>query len=97
MFFGGVLLSITRAATGKPFWGLGLPLLLLYALGSLKAWWRWQAVRLVLPVSERRGIWSQILLWPLTALLFAANALVAAWSQRIVWRGVEYDLKRLER
>ncbi len=94
VFFGGVLLSITRVVTGKPFWTLMLPLLLLYALGSLKAWWRWQAVRLVLPASERRGVGPQILLWPLTALLFAANALAAAWSQRIVWRGVEYDLKR---
>jgi len=38
-------------------------------------------------------VWAHLLLWPLTAVLFLYNALAAAASRRIVWRGITYELK----
>jgi hypothetical protein len=32
-------------------------------------------------------------LWPLASLLFLGNAVAAAMSRRVVWRGITYELK----
>ena len=86
VFFGGWLLAARRG------W-LVIPLLLLYALGSLKAYMRWQAVKLALDGRQERGLWAHLLLWPFTSVIYAYNALCAAFSRRIVWRGIGYELK----
>ena len=86
VFFGGWLLAARRG------W-LVIPLLLLYALGSLKAYMRWQAVKLALDGRQERGLWAHLLLWPFTSIIYAYNALCAAFSRRIVWRGIGYELK----
>jgi cellulose synthase/poly-beta-1,6-N-acetylglucosamine synthase-like glycosyltransferase len=86
-FFGGWAL----VAAGQLF--AALPLLALYALGSLKALWRWQAVKLAMDDEAARGLWAHLLLWPFTSAIYAANALAAAFSRRIVWRGIAYELK----
>ncbi len=86
IFFGGWLLATRR------LW-LVAPLLILYALGSLKAFWRWQAVKLAVGERSGRGLWAHLLLWPFTSAIYAYNALAAAFSRRIVWRGIEYELK----
>jgi hypothetical protein len=39
------------------------------------------------------GVWAHLLLWPVTAAVFLYNALAAALSRRIVWRGIGYELK----
>src|SRR2546421_587461 len=96
VFFGGLALAAARAAVGLPFaWPLALVAVVLL-LGVWKSFFRLRAVALVLEdyhAELRAGVWAHLLLWPLTAALFLYNALAAAFSRRIVWRGIEYELK----
>lgn len=95
-FFGGIALVIARAALGLTYaWPL-LLLAMVYLLGVWKAWLRLSAVRLALKGHSdllRRDAFSQLFLWPLTTLLFLYNALAAAFSRRITWRGITYELR----
>ena|SRR5918911_766737 len=96
IFFGGIVLAITRAALGLSF---VLPLafvLAIYALGTAKAFLRWRAINL--PLAEyreelRRGALSHLFLWPLASALYLYNALAALLSRKIKWRGITYELK----
>lgn len=61
-----------------------------------KAWLRLAAVRLVLTQCQsdlKRQLWTQNTLWLVTPLLFFYNALAAALSRRLTWRGITYELK----
>jgi cellulose synthase/poly-beta-1,6-N-acetylglucosamine synthase-like glycosyltransferase len=95
-FFGGLALTALLAAGELPFaWPLSL-VSVVFMLGVWKAFFRLRAVALALEDQHARiraGLWAHLLLWPLTAALFLYNALAAAFSRRIVWRGVEYELK----
>lgn len=95
-FFGGIALIVGRAALGLSFlW----PLLFIgavYLLGTWKAWLRWRTVGLVLSNHRallRRDAFAQLFLWPLSTALFLYNSLAAAFSRRITWRGIEYELR----
>jgi ceramide glucosyltransferase len=96
VFFGGIALTITRAALGLSY---ALPLLfvlLIFALGAAKSYVRWRAVRLPLSAYRsqlRRNLLAQLLLWPVASALYLYNALAAALSRRIRWRGITYELK----
>lgn len=95
VFFGGIALAVYRIATG----GNLLPLLLvacLYSLGIAKAAVRLRAVRRALAprsAGGRLAACAQLFLFPLTSVLYAYNALAAARSRRITWRGIRYELK----
>lgn len=95
-FYGGLLLASARAALGRPFeWALAL-VVAVYVLGMWKSFFRLRAVALVLEghhAELRAGAPYQLFLWPLTSLLYAYNALAAALSRRIRWRGITYELK----
>src|SRR6266404_2205955 len=96
VFFGGVLLVVARAMQQS---SIAIPLLLLliiYFLGTLKAHIRMKAIVLLLPNygrELRRGWIFHLVLWPLTSALYLWNAVVAAASRRIKWRGITYELK----
>jgi ceramide glucosyltransferase len=96
VFFGGLLLIITRLALGLSY---AVPLALIiviYALGVGKAALRWRAISLPLAAYRaelRKGLRAQLLLWPLASVLYLYNALAAACSRRIRWRGITYELK----
>jgi cellulose synthase/poly-beta-1,6-N-acetylglucosamine synthase-like glycosyltransferase len=96
VFFGGLALSAARAALGlTSAWPLAL-VSAIFLLGVWKSFFRLRAVALVLEdhhAQLRAGVWAHLLLWPLTAALFLYNALAAALSRRIVWRGIGYELK----
>ncbi|HVG31216.1 MAG TPA: glycosyltransferase family 2 protein [Pyrinomonadaceae bacterium] len=96
VFYGGVIISTTRALRGQPF---ALPLAfvaLIFVLGALKAHLRLRAVSRVLArdgVRFRGGERAaHLTLWTLTAAVFLWNATAAAFSRRIKWRGIVYDL-----
>jgi hypothetical protein len=95
VFFSGIALAVYRIATG----GSLLPLLLvacLYSLGIAKAVVRLRAVRLALAprsAGGKRAACAQLFLFPLTSVLYVYNALAAARSRRITWRGIRYELK----
>jgi cellulose synthase/poly-beta-1,6-N-acetylglucosamine synthase-like glycosyltransferase len=95
VFFGGLALTAARAATGRT---CAAPLALLaaiFAAGSLKAALRLRAVSLALggDAVRARAVAAHLALWPLTSALFAWNALAAAASRRLTWRGIRYELR----
>ena len=97
VFFGGLALALARLLAGRSY---GAPLALvaaLFVLGSCKSLLRLRAVSLPLDgegAGPRARDWlAHIFLWPLASALFAANALAAALSRRIDWRGISYELR----
>lgn len=96
VFFGGIALAITRAALGLSYAAPLLLVALIFALGVGKAYVRLVAVTLALSAHRaqvRRGLWAHLLLWPFASMLYLYNALAAALSRRIDWRGITYELK----
>lgn len=95
-FFGGLILVGVRAFWGLPF---VLPLSLLcvmFLLGAAKAYVRLRAVGGPLTAYRsqlQRGLLAHVFLWPVASALFLYNALAAAFSKRISWRGITYELK----
>lgn len=96
-FYGGCALAISRAARGESF---ALPLAFVAAvfmLGALKSALRLRAVALVLAREDLRtsaSAWfAHLVLWPFTGALYLYNALAAALSRRIIWRGITYEMK----
>jgi cellulose synthase/poly-beta-1,6-N-acetylglucosamine synthase-like glycosyltransferase len=95
VFWGGLVLAVYGAAAGRLTWPLVI-VAIIFLLGAGKSLLRWRAVMLALGAygeQLRAGLWAHLLLWPVTAVLFLYNALCAGFSRRIVWRGVEYELK----
>ncbi len=96
VFFGGIALVVLRAAQEHSF-ALPLAFILgIYVLGTMKAYLRLQAVELPLAAHRtelRRDAASHLFLWPLASALYLYNALAAACSRRIEWRGLVYELK----
>jgi ceramide glucosyltransferase len=96
VFFGGIALTLVRAALGLGYaWTLAV-VCAIFLLGMWKAFFRLRAVALVLEDYHpelRAGLWAHLTLWPLTAALFLHNATAAALSRRINWRGIHYELK----
>lgn len=96
VFFGGLAVLIVRVISGLDYVVPLVIVLLIYALGAAKAYIRLQAVSLALADHRRQIIKSlpaHLLLWPIASALFAVNAIAAACSSRINWRGITYDLK----
>jgi len=96
VFFGGLALVMVRAWRGLSFATPLVLLLIILALGSMKSHFRLRAVAAVIPDRRLRS-WGTTLahltLWPLASALYLYNALVAAVSRRITWRGITYQLK----
>jgi ceramide glucosyltransferase len=96
VFYGGLLLSATRAVLHLPYLTPLLILFLIYMLGAAKAYIRQKAVVLALPTCRKelnKSLPAHLLLWPISSALYLFNALAAAGSRRITWRGITYELK----
>jgi cellulose synthase/poly-beta-1,6-N-acetylglucosamine synthase-like glycosyltransferase len=98
IFYGGLALTLWRLWRGLP--AVALPLALvaaIFVLGSCKALLRLRAVALALnserDIRRAGTISAHLFLWPLASALFLYNALAAACSRRIRWRGINYELK----
>lgn len=95
-FFGGIVLVSVRAAWALSFLTPLVLLLLMFAMGIVKSHLRLRAVALVISDRGMRR-WTTTLahvcLWPVASLLFLYNALAAAVSRQITWRGITYELK----
>ncbi|MFN2578122.1 MAG: glycosyltransferase family 2 protein [Pyrinomonadaceae bacterium] len=95
-FFGGAALVIVRAAM---HFSLATPLFLLliiFAMGAMKSHLRLRAVTAIIDGARGSSFTSTIAhvtLWPLASGLYLYNALAAAASRRITWRGITYQLK----
>jgi ceramide glucosyltransferase len=91
VFFGGIaLLLLSRSVPVLVIVGI------LFLLGAAKSFIRWRAI--TVPLAEHRSklnrdLWAHIFLWPFASLLYFYNTIVAAFSRRITWRGITYELK----
>ncbi len=96
IFFGGAILIIAGVVQHRAI-AVSLALFsIIYLLGALKAHIRLKAVVSIMPTygrELRRGRIFHLVLWPFTSALYLWNALVAAASRRIKWRGITYELK----
>lgn len=96
VFFGGLALVASRVLLGLDYVVPLTMLLLIFALGAAKAYVRLRAVA-TLHADQTRQVWrslpSHLFLWPVSSALYLLNALTAACSRRIKWRGITYDLK----
>lgn len=96
VFFGGLALAIGRAILGLPYFAPLAVVFLIYVLGAAKAYIRLKAVAIPL-ASCRKQLWqtlaAHLLLWPVASGLYLYNALAAAFSRRITWRGIKYELR----
>ena len=96
VFFGGLALVIIRAALGLSFVVPLMLLAIIYLLGVWKAYLRLRAVMLALAPHQAdlfRDAPAQLLLWPLASAIYLYNTVGAAFSRRIRWRGISYELK----
>lgn len=96
VFFGGIALVVARALAGLSFATPLLILLTMFAMGAMKAYLRLRAVALAIDDHRIRSFGTtlaHLLLWPFASLLYLCNALAAAFSRRITWRGISYELK----
>jgi ceramide glucosyltransferase len=95
VFFGGVGLTAIRASLGLSVIAPLIFLGIIFLLGAAKALIRLRAVRIAMVNYDSRIVlWpAHLLLWPFASALFLYNALAAAASRRIKWRGISYELK----
>jgi ceramide glucosyltransferase len=96
VFFGGLLLVISRAIMGMDFAIPLLLLILIYAMGAAKSYVRIRAVAVALKSwgpALGRTMPAHLLLWPIASALYLWNAIAAGLSRRINWRGISYELK----
>lgn len=95
-FFDGIALVIERAIVGLSFITPLVLLLIMLALGAMKSHLRLRAVSLAIPDTRVRSwpaTFAHMTLWPAASLLYLFDALAAAVSRRITWRGTTYELK----
>jgi ceramide glucosyltransferase len=95
-FFGGIALLAVRVLQGQSFWLVLSFLVVIFALGAAKGLIRWRAVNIPLAKYRsalRRDLLAHVFLWPFASLVYFYNAIVAAFSRRITWRGITYELK----
>lgn len=95
-FFGGILLFTARAVLGLSVLTPLVLLLLIFAIGAVKSHLRLRAVGLVIRDARMGSVsttFAHVFLWPIASLLFLYNAIAAAVSRRITWRGITYELK----
>lgn len=96
IFFGGLSLVLVQGILGQAFIAPLVVVLIIYALGAVKAYIRLRSISLALVDYRRqlgRSLPAHLLLWPIASALFLVNAMVAGFSRRIAWRGITYDLK----
>ncbi len=94
IFWGGFLLLFFTS--GVNLWITSFLISLTFLLGVGKAWLRLSAVKLILTNYHNeidKQLVSQLILWVFTPLLFLYNNFCALISKKIVWRGIQYELK----
>jgi hypothetical protein len=95
-FFGGIAFVICRAALGLSFATPVVLLAAIFAMGAMKSYFRFRTVAAI--VGERgartaASALAHMTLWPFASALYLSNAISAAVSRRISWRGITYELK----
>jgi ceramide glucosyltransferase len=95
-FFGGLAFAATRATLGFSFLTPLFLLMIIFAMGAMKSHLRLRVVALVIAepkMSSTKSTIAHVTLWPFASALYLQNAIAAAVSNRITWRGITYELK----
>lgn len=92
-FFGGIVLIIARVWLGLDVTWVLLTVAIIFLLGSIKGFIRFQAVERAIGRLPASSLFAHVSLWPVTSALYLWNAIVALFSQRLEWRGITYELK----
>jgi hypothetical protein len=96
VFFGGFGFVILRAVLGLSFLTPLVLLLIIFSMGAMKSHLRLRAVTTIIDdvrAKSRSSTIAHVTLWPFASALYLYNALSAAFSRRITWRGITYELK----
>ena len=96
VFFGGIGFVVARMLLGLSFATPLVLLLIIFLLGAMKSHLRFRAVNTALDEVRANSAMSKIAhltLWPFASAVYLYNALAAAFSRRITWRGITYELK----
>ena len=96
VFFGGIGFVMARAISGLSFATPLVLLLIIFAMGAMKSHLRLRAVTSVIRDARANSLGSTIAhltLWPLASALYLYNAIAAAFSRKITWRGITYELR----
>lgn len=96
VFFGGIVLALTRLVQGESSIGVFALLIAILVLGSLKGVVRLKSAGASIPEHRREVLrlwWMFVFLWPLVSLLFLYNFARSAATRRITWRGIAYELR----
>jgi cellulose synthase/poly-beta-1,6-N-acetylglucosamine synthase-like glycosyltransferase len=94
-FWGGLIwlaIAIGRGTFSAPLASL---LALIFALGAASGWTRAVVAAQLIPAHRTEILkhrWAYAVLGPLAALLYLVNLTASAWSRRIIWRGIGYEL-----
>lgn len=94
VFWTGVALLFYLS--GVHFWLTLVFISLIFTLGAGKSFLRMRAVKLVLKNYEaalNRQFPAHLFLWTLTPPIYFYKSLCALFSRKILWRGIEYELK----
>jgi cellulose synthase/poly-beta-1,6-N-acetylglucosamine synthase-like glycosyltransferase len=96
VFFGGLARLMLQLVSGQPSLALASILAVIFALGAAKGLIRWRAVSLALGAlyrtALRRDLLAHLFLWPFASLIYLYNSVAAAFSRRLTWRGITYNL-----
>ncbi len=99
-FWGGLVWLIAMAFAGKLSFLPAALLTGIFLLGATTSWTR-AVVAAQLLFTNRASIkklwwqkhwWGYVLLGPLVSLLYVYNVFASAWTKRIVWRGIGYEM-----
>ncbi len=93
-FFGGIFLLFF--IDGWQFWLTAAFLFVIFILGFFKAYYRLKAVNLILKNYTKqlnRSFFFQTFLWVFAQPIYFYNSVSALVSSKIIWRGIEYELK----
>jgi len=90
-----LLILFIYAVGSFPWWAAAATLLLVAGFSFGKALLRHSAVTLALPQHStglRRQRKWQLTLWAVTPAIYLTNCIAALFSNRLVWRGIEYRM-----
>lgn len=94
-FWGGLIWLIAMAFAGKLSFLPAALLTGIFLLGATTGWTR-AVVAAQLLFTNRARIqkhwWGYVLLGPVVSLLYVYNVFASAWTKRIVWRGIGYEM-----
>lgn len=93
--WGGLIWLIAASFTGKLNFILATLLTGIFLLGATTGWTRAVVASHLLPSNRPRiqkNWWAYVLLGPMVSLIYLYNVLASAWTNRITWRGIGYEM-----